>query len=179
MPDQHRARGAGDRVLVELEVDVVERASLLGGVDAPRGDVLAREARPLQGTGVGPVGEPRGGPVVARPGVGSAGSGHGRGQVGRALGRTAQKDRSGDDDEQQDGESARRDDSLGAPVRLHVAAGSGGGQELEGAALAVGNGELPSAPAVARKHEMPAVRGPRGGLAAPAALGDLPDLPAI
>src|SRR5258708_9294063 len=70
---------------------------------------------------------------------------------------------------------ARRDSR--SPVRLDVVAGSRA-QRVDGAALPVGDGDLPGVAALAGEDEVAAVGSPRGVLAAPAARGDLTDLPA-
>src|SRR5260221_2775002 len=63
-----------------------------------------------------------------------------------------------------------------APVRLDVVAGSRA-QRVDGAALPVGDGDLPGVAALAGEDEVAAIGSPRGILAAPAAGGDLTDLP--
>src|SRR6266545_3664258 len=63
-----------------------------------------------------------------------------------------------------------------SPIRLDVVAGSRA-QRVDGAALPVGDGDLPGVAALAGEDEVAAVGSPRGVLAAPAARGDLTDLP--
>src|SRR5258708_8776294 len=69
---------------------------------------------------------------------------------------------------------ARRDSR--SPVRLDVGAGSRA-KRVDGAALPVGDGDLPGVAALAGEDEVAAVGGPGRILAAPAAGGDLADLP--